>query len=667
MNTQDLNNFPDLQFMPVQANKMPIEKGWQKTSKKYNLRNCEAVGLVCGALSGGVEVIDVDCKYDLTGKLFDQYKRLINDADETLLQKMVVQKTKGGGYHLIYRCSVIAGNVKLAQRPTTDEEKKATYAAEIAKGETKQVAEKRAANDKVRVLLETRGEGGYIVCFPSKGYEIIFGDFYSISQITPDQRETLHNIARQFNQLMEDFRPTRIDSKQYGKGVSPFEDYNNRGDVISLLEKNGWKIITRKGTKTIFLRPGQTTSQSSGNFDHDKNWFSVFTTSSEFEPMKAYQPYAVYAVLECNKDFTEAAKKLYDEGFGDRHEVKREINANIPSRINLIDTDYSFVAKPEDYAEYLNHVRAGTLPMGLSTGMPDLDKHFLFKQGNLVIVNGIDNVGKTKVILFLALLSSLYHSWKWIIYSSENSLGNIIRTLIEFYAGRKLDKISAQAYNEAKDFVEKHFTLIKSEEALFNYRDIINMTKKLLQKQPYNSVLIDPYNSLKIELNNSSKLNTHEYHYEAISEIKMFGKKENIGYYVNMHAVTSAIRQKDADGYALPPGKEDTEGGGKFANKADEFITAHRRTQHPSEWMITDLYIRKVKEWETGGRPTGLNQPIKLRMNNSGVGFSELNEMGAQFDPIDSWKKKNGKTRIVEYEPSLWHPYADDNNTELEF
>ena len=122
----------------------------------------------------------------------------------------------------------------------------------------------------------------------------------------------------------------------------------------------------------------------------------------------------------------------------------------------------------------------------------------------------------TKVILFLALLSSLLHGWKWIIYSSENTLGNVIRTLIEFYAGRKLDKINKQAYEEAKAFVEKHFTILKSDETLFNYKDIINMTKKLLDKQEYHSVLVDPYNSLKIELNNSSKLNTHEFHYEAI-------------------------------------------------------------------------------------------------------------------------------------------------------
>ena len=668
MNLQDLNAFEELQFMPVMANKMPIEKNWQKTSKKYNLKNCDAVGLVCGALSGGVEVIDIDLKYDLTGNLFDRYKRAINELDSEILKKLVVQKTRGGGYHFIYRCATIQGNLKLAQRPISKDEFNAEF-KELKKAnpsESDEVLSKRIS--KVRVLLETRGEGGYVVCYPSKGYELVYGDFYSITEITVNQREILHSTARQFNEVVDEFKPVKNENRQKIKGLSAFEDYNQRGDVLGLLESHGWKLVRRKGHQTFVLRPGATTSLTSGDFDHNQNRFSVFTTSSEFEPMKSYQPYAVFAVLECDKNFSLASKKLYDLGFGDRFEVERENNAKVPSRISLIDSDYSFIAKPDDYEDYLKQVRAGTLPMGLSTGMPELDKHFLFKQGNLVIINGIDNVGKTKVILFLACLSAMYHGWKWIIYSSENTLGNVVRTLIEYHAGKKLDKVSDLAYKEAKEFVEKHFTIIKSDESLFNYYDIINMTKKLLQKQRYNCCLVDPYNSLKIELNNASKLNTHEFHYEAISEMKMFGFKQNFGWFVNMHAVTSAIRMKDADGYPAAPGKEDTEGGGKFANKADEFLTIHRRTQHPTEWMINDIYVRKVKEWETGGKPTPINQPVRLRMNSAGVGFSQQDEMGSQFDPIIEWKKKTGKQVEMPYNQNLWTPYVDgEEDTEMPF
>jgi len=664
MNFQDLNELEGLQFMPVTLKKQPIVKGWQSMFKKHSLIDCEAVGLVCGKLSGNVEVIDIDLKYSLDGKLYDNYKRIINDVNPDLLAKLVVQKTMNGGYHFIYRCQKIEGNLKLASRNTTKDEKNKTYLEELSKGASKEDATKRAGNDKVRVLLETRGEGGMIVCYPSNGYELVFGDWCSISEITVDERETLINIARQFNEVIEDFRPQqRADNRKGVKGLSPFEDYNDRGDVVSLLEKNGWKAVKNKGNRVLLLRPGQTSATHSGNYDYERKWFSVFTTSTEFDPMKAYQPYAVYAILECNKDFSVASKKLYDEGYGERHEVERELNQKIPSRVNLTNDDFSFVATEADFGEYLKLARDGKLPMGLSTGSPEIDKYFLFKIGDMIMVNGEDNVGKTAVIVFFALLSALIHKWNWVLYASENSEGSIMRRLIEFYWGKRINEQNDVEYKVAYEFITKHFTLIKTDEQLYNYRDIINMTKKLGTRKTYNAVLIDPYNSLKIDMTNK-QLSTHDYHYEAISEIKMFGKKNKIGFWINNHVITGALRNKDENGYTKPPSKADTEGGGKFSNKADGFLTIHRHLQHPKEWMVTEIHNRKVKETETGGRVTPQQDPIKMTLNRNMCGFTVMNEMGYSGDPISIF---HGGNKPIQQEMKMpdfdnWIPYNDNDN-----
>lgn len=671
MNFEDLNSIPDLQFMPVTSKKQPIIKGWQSLFKKHSLMDCEAVGLVCGKLSGGLEVIDIDQKYSLDGKLYDNYTRLVNEIDSEILKKVIVQKTMNGGYHLIYRCEKIEGNLKLASRNTTNDEKNKTYLEELSKGADKETAKKRAGNDKVRVLLETRGEGGMVVCYPSKGYELINGDWYSISEITIAQRDTLMNIARQFNEVVEDYRPEIKSHKREGiKGLSPFEDYNDRGDIVGLLETHGWRIVKTQGSKILFLRPGQTSAAHSGNYDTNKRWFSVFTTSSEFDPMKSYQPYAVYAVLECGKDFSAASKKLYDEGFGDRKEYQREINSKSPSQVSLIDEDFSFVATDEDYGEYLQLSREGKLPMGLPFGMPSLDQHLLLKLGDMVMVNGEDNVGKTAVIVFLALLSSIKHGWNWILYAAENSEGSIMRRLIEFYWGKKIDKQNDVEYKIARAFIENHFTLIKNDEALFNYRDVINMTKKLSTKKKYHAVLIDPYNSLKMDLPNKN-ISSHEYHYEVISELKMFGKKQKIGFWINNHVITGALRNKDENGYTKAPSKADTEGGGKFSNKADEFITVHRHTQHPKEWMITEIHIRKVKETETGGRVTPIGFPVRMTMNTNACGFTEFSENGYGIDPIFSFNSNNKplqqEINLPKQIEDSWLPYKDNDGEEINF
>jgi hypothetical protein len=682
MNFNHLHELEGLQFIPVNAMKQPTVKDWQNSTTRHDLSNCVAVGLVCGKPSGNVEVIDIDQKYSLDGNLYENYKRLIHEIDSNILAKLVVQKTKNGGYHFIYRCQNISGNTKLANRSTTDAEKQETfqkvYDAEVIKGkdhaEATETAQKSKINDKVRVLIETRGLGGQIVCNPSVGYELIHGDYYSITEITPEERDVLFGVARQFNEVMQEVSVPKSANIKKIKGLSAFEDYNNRGDVIALLQNNGWRVVKQQGAKTIFLRPGQASSQSSGNYDANRKWFSVFTTSSEFEPEKAYLPYAVFAILECNADFSIASKKLYEMGYGDREEVKKEATSTrvITSRVDVEDNDYSFLAKPSDYDNYLKSVREGTLQMGLTTGSPFLDSHFLFKEGNLVMTNGIDNTGKSVFTWYLCLLAAMYHGWKGIIFSSENTLGAFMRKMIQFYWGKPLTgnyAMNETEYQIAKKFIEDHFSLIKAQEDLYNYKDIINMVKKARKVRKYNYGMIDPYNSLKIDLSGFSKLSTHEYHYEALSEIKAYGQQNNFGWFVNHHAVTAAARTKDAEKkYQAAPNKADTEGGQKVANKADDFITIHRITQHPTDWMVTEIHVRKIKDTETGGRPTPLDIPVKFEMYKGGCAFIERLEFGGiPVDPVANWHLKN---ELVQKEINLpdkkeetggWKPYDGSN------
>lgn len=665
MNFNELNGLDDLQFIPANEFKQPLVKDWQITRKKYDLSSCHSVGLVCGVPSGNLYAIDVDEKYSLDGKLFEQYKQKIHNEDDKLLQKLVVQKTRNGGYHLLFRCNDIDGNLKLANRFTTIEERqdtyKKTYDNQILKSvdddKARQLAQKASDNDKVRVLIETRGKGGFIVCSPSFGYDFIFGDLQSIGEISKDEFEILLSCARQMNEVFEEVDIPRTTKIPKSQGKSPFEDYDERGDVLLFLQNNGWTIVSRRGSKTHLLRAGQTSAKTSGNFDHDKNWFSVFTTSTDFEPQRAYRPYAVFAYLECNKDFSLASKKLYELGFGDRSKPPQTTSTRkIVSRIEESTNPEDFLdkfAKPIDYEPYLQQVKDGTLPQGLTTGMPSLDKYFLFKEGNLVIDNGHDNVGKSIVVWYLGLISAMYHGWNWVIFSSENSLGSFMRKMISFYWGKPISgdyAMTQTEYNTAKAFIEKHFFLIKAEEELYNYKDIILLTKKMndrlvQQGRKIHASLIDPYNSLKIDLSGFSKLSTHEYHYEALSEIKQAGKANNIGFWLNNHAVTVALRAKDGEKkYPIAPQKADTEGGGKFSNKADDFITYHRLTQHPEHWNITELHVRKIKETETGGRVTPFDEPVKLEMYKGLCAFREKLET-TDIDPIDpvmEWHYKNG-------------------------
>jgi hypothetical protein len=174
-------------------------------------------------------------------------------------------------------------------------------------------------------------------------------------------------------------------------------------------------------------------------------------------------------------------------------------------------------------------------------------------------------------------------------------------------------------------WVQEHFTVISNHD-IYSFKDLILMCEKLRRSQRVDGFFVDPYNALRINMSGSNALSTHEYHYEAISEFLTYATAHDIAVWINMHAITEAQRRKDENGLTLPPYAEDTEGGGRNVNRADTFLTIHRRIQAMDhlERKTVEIHVRKVRTQELGGEPTPVDQPFLLRMDESRTGFHAL-------------------------------------------
>ena len=111
-------------------------------------------------------------------------------------------------------------------------------------------------------------------------------------------------------------------------GLSPFEDYCTRGNVVSLLVSHGWKEVKTIGDRIQLKRPGDSKAAQSGNYHITKRLFYVFSTSTSFDAQRAYNPVKVYSILECNGDLSLASKQLYDAGYGDRRPSAERVTIN---------------------------------------------------------------------------------------------------------------------------------------------------------------------------------------------------------------------------------------------------------------------------------------------------------------------------------------------------
>lgn len=274
----------------------------------------------------------------------------------------------------------------------------------------------------------------------------------------------------------------------------------------------------------------------------------------------------------------------------------------------------------------LRDVKSGKIKEGLKLGIDQIDEYLRFKPTNFNVILGHANVGKTSVILYLMLMYTIKHGLRWVVYSSENEAHSILRKMVEYMEQKPINKISEEAFNSRLKFIYDHFKIIDNEK-MYTYVELLELCTAIKNAWHYDGLLIDPYNSLSKDQKILKGLGGHEYDYQATTEFRIFCKKHRVSIWLNTHANTTALRMvhridHQYGGHPIPPMASDVEGGGKFVNRADDFIVIHRYTQHPTDFMITNIHVRKVKEIETGGRPTPMEMPIKMRSIINNVGFS---------------------------------------------
>jgi hypothetical protein len=265
---------------------------WTQMAEKFNTT---AIAVVCGKVSGNLEVIDIDVKYKpgIDAKIFGDIQLLYPD----LWRKLRVHRSPSGGFHILYRIieQPPPGNKKLAKRPTTVEDN------------TKQ---------KHVSFIETRGEGGIVLMPPSLGYSVFKPE--PIPQITLSERNALISICTERTEIItieQPPKPSRKDDSYYDE--NPFDHFNKSQAGAEVLVELGWqKHRSETNDFAWYTRPGSQSGERHATFLKRKNVFWFWTTNTELENEKAYTPSSVLTNFRFNGDYKIAYRDLVQRGFG---------------------------------------------------------------------------------------------------------------------------------------------------------------------------------------------------------------------------------------------------------------------------------------------------------------------------------------------------------------
>ena len=260
------------------------------------------LALVTGAISGGLEALDFDSR-----AVYEAWsERLRQRGFESLHDRLTrgYLEASPNGMHLLYRSCSVERNQKLASVPVDSPQR-------------------------LRALIETRGEGGLIVVAPSGGgvhpsgnpYVLLAGGMSTIASISADERQALFSIARSFDQTPPEYAlkgvppPTRAARVQ---GERPGDHYNRHVSWVEVLEPHGWNVLYIRDGVGYWQRPGKEGPAISATTNYGgSDLLYVFSTSTPFEAERAYSKFAAYAVLEHGGDFSAAARALTVRGYAE--------------------------------------------------------------------------------------------------------------------------------------------------------------------------------------------------------------------------------------------------------------------------------------------------------------------------------------------------------------
>jgi len=317
---------------------------------------------------------------------------------------------------------------------------------------------------------------------------------------------------------------------------------------------------------------------------------------------------------------------------------------------------------------------------GETTYYPQIDLHWTWRKGEINLMGGIPNHGKSTMMLQLMLVKSFMAKKlglppvKWGIFSPEqNPPTDFYKDLIHSWAGKTTEKhhieqfgwelISDEKFKEGIDFMNEHFFFVYPKDEAPTPTYINSKFEELIIKHGVEGCMIDPFNQLD---NDWGKHGRDDLYISSfLSAEKRFALDKNV-YKITVAHPKGGL-EKNATGNYTCPDVYNFAGGAMWNNKCDNILISHRPfyTTNKGDTSV-EFSSKKIKKQKLVGIPGTAMLDFNRKTNRYEVAFEDdvydetnLDENGnpmrtykaPRYNPFDhdlyDIKKQYSNNRIV--------------------
>jgi twinkle protein len=228
---------------------------------------------------------------------------------------------------------------------------------------------------------------------------------------------------------------------------------------------------------------------------------------------------------------------------------------------------------------------------GHRTGWRVLDEHMSVVEGQLVVVTGLPNSGKSEFIDALTINLASIYGWRVALCSFENQPAEHISKLAEKHLGLPFwdgpsHRMSEADLQRAIAWCEDHFQMIRADDDSPTIDWILNAAKAAVLRPGIKALVIDPYN--EIEHKRTASMSETEYVSQILGKVKRFAQNHGVVVFFVAHPT----KMYSDNGKVPVPTLYDISGSANWANKADLGLVVHRPNRSEP---ITEVHVKRPR------------------------------------------------------------------------
>ena len=285
----------------------------------------------------------------------------------------------------------------------------------------------------------------------------------------------------------------------------------------------------------------------------------------------------------------------YPEGCKDANDIL--IKHGKPMLQSIIDQAKKWpldgIVTMDDIYETVEDYYVNGYPKGVKAGIGEFDELLSFSGGQMTVVTGAPNMGKSEFIDYIVTSLARKHNWKFTMCSFENPIPLHVTKLMEKFVGLSFNfrkdpnhRMSVEEFKHGIYLTDIYFSFLNILQVDVTIEGILHKLTEVVRRTGIKGVVIDPWNY--IEHKQPPNQTETQYISEALTLLKEFAVRTDCHVFIVAHPRKLV---KDSSGQFPAATLYDIAGSAHFFNKTDNGISVHR---HYAENKV-DVHVQKIR------------------------------------------------------------------------